>query len=1080
MTTQAYPKPEFQRELRLGLVVYGGVSLAVYMNGICREFYNAVRGRGIYKLVKALTDADIVVDIISGTSAGGINGVLLSYALANSSAEEVVDFAAFASIWRESGNIRRLLRQPTEEEENRDSLFDGETYYQDELAAAFRSAQLQKKTAPADEWYSELNELDLFVTGTDLIGRVYSVFDDTGAAIEVKDHRALFHLKHRQGRKMPFAPQTKNPEITYKALGKLCRITSCFPVAFPTVTVRLQACEETEDECLVEWGALNNRLLPKTCPAGGYQLHFVDGGVLDNRPFSPTIKAMYYRTANRPVERKLLYIDPSPDRFTQGQVFQEMQKPNVWQVVQDSLVGMPTYESITNDLEAIADRNEKVQRYHSLLADAEAPLPQTVATRSLESQNLQEGIYLLSRLISLRDRVLPLVLGLDRTRDFTSETSEQELLLEKIAQLLIQPISQREKIDAQQNLRIVSEQIRDLDLDYALRKHWYIIQKLHRLLERVRNVTEYQKIRLLIERLNRQIKLLEVVSAALEQLLSHPEVTRCFYQLIHQNPTAADDKELRDRIYSLLIHLHRVLLDADGRELALLQQNDAENGYNLPSIFQGLPARAEQLSVTSEYNKLTPEIVDWLPQNEISEILAQFQHKNQRLEHQFSEILQLNLPVESCDNQHSFLRGIEQASQIILQSSDLKNVDYLVGCFQEFRDLDKVLYPFEYLTNIAEKQPIKIIRISPGDAQMGFGKGKGLDEKLAGNTLSAFGGFFKKSWRANDILWGRLDGLNRLLEATLTRESLSNFPRFLRKQARAQGIDEEAPEFEGFKQKYFEFLLETAFPNITASDRAKLQSHLENLADPGINLADAELQQILDDLVLEGQREIINTDLLAVIEDEIAEQIDWNYQTVAPNDPNELANRADAKNEFLQDFFKSNPKPRYDLVRGYFENNVSVLAAAAIAKESLDNFPGSKEEFFRTQYRVGKETLLDNIPPLILVNLATRSTLVLRDILNTLLGKNAKRVRQSVPYQLLDRALQLFYRWLQFKGPFALKSPNSSRSRKGRLLVQICQIILFFIVILCAILIATNSPRLIIAAVICTALGWLLGNPWKQ
>jgi hypothetical protein len=71
MTGDRIQKPDFIREFRLGLVVYGGVSLAVYMNGVCREFYNAVRGRGVYKLIKALTDSDIVVDIISGTSAGG-------------------------------------------------------------------------------------------------------------------------------------------------------------------------------------------------------------------------------------------------------------------------------------------------------------------------------------------------------------------------------------------------------------------------------------------------------------------------------------------------------------------------------------------------------------------------------------------------------------------------------------------------------------------------------------------------------------------------------------------------------------------------------------------------------------------------------------------------------------------------------------------------------------------------------------------------------------------------------------------------------------------------------------------------
>jgi predicted acylesterase/phospholipase RssA len=71
------------REVRLGIVMYGGVSLAIYIYGVAHELFRAVRGRGIYKLLKAVTDSDIVVDVISGTSAGGINGVLLGYALSN-------------------------------------------------------------------------------------------------------------------------------------------------------------------------------------------------------------------------------------------------------------------------------------------------------------------------------------------------------------------------------------------------------------------------------------------------------------------------------------------------------------------------------------------------------------------------------------------------------------------------------------------------------------------------------------------------------------------------------------------------------------------------------------------------------------------------------------------------------------------------------------------------------------------------------------------------------------------------------------------------------------------------------------
>ncbi|MBD2579385.1 patatin-like protein [Oscillatoria sp. FACHB-1406] len=1084
--SQSFPQPDFQRELRLGLVVYGGVSLAVYMNGVCREFYNAVRGRGVYKLVKALTDSDIVVDIVSGTSAGGINGILLSYALANSNAEEVVEFSTFGRVWRESGNIRKLLHQPNEAE-GRESLFDGEGYYQGELEEALRLAEERRKSAPADDWHSEFNELDLFVTGTDWLGRVYSVFDDTGAAIEVKEHRALFHLKHRQGRKTPFAALGKNANLTYQALAKLCRITSCFPVAFPTVTVKLQEREETADSYLVEWGALNNRLLPKASPEKGYQLHFVDGGVLDNRPFSHTIKEIYYRTANRPVERKLLYIDPSPDRFSDGQRFKQMNRPNVLQVVEDSLVGMPRYESITNDIELIKERNEKVKRYNSLLANAEADavvpsrdasLQDSTLPPSDEEQN-REGIYLLSQLIGLRDRVLPLILGMDGSQSLTSieEFSQRQALLEKVSELLIQPLSPKVTSSAYKTLLAASQQIRYLDVEYPLRQHFYLLEKLHSLLERVRNVSESQKIRILIERLNRQIKLLEVVRAGLEQLLSHPAIATYFNSLIPAEWPPQNEDELRNRIYYLLIYLHRLFLDADGSELNFLRQTSAEDGYNLPFIFQDLPERAKTLVVPDKYCRLTPQVVGWLPQQQLSHLLTQCEQKIARIVARVSEMDSISLSFTTLNNDQSFLKKIEEASQIIIQNSGLKNADYLSYSFDKFQEFDEVLYPFEYLANINEKQPIKTIRVSPGDAQMGLGKGKGLDEKLAGNTLSAFGGFFKKSWRSNDILWGRLDGLNRLLEASLTADAVDRFPRFLRRQAREFGIDvEENPaEFEAFVKDYIQFLLNVSFSDLSQSDREKLSSYLERLATPGLNLSNAELQEIIEGFVLQGQREIINSDLLTVVEDEISEQVDWNYQSSAPSN---VPTNDEAKAEFLQTYFNKNPRPSYNLERGYFEKNVGAIAAAAIAQESLAKFSQTqqeKEDFFRTRYRVGKETLNDNIPPLVLTNITTRSALVFRDLLNTLLGKNANRFRRSVPYKFINSGLQVFYYWLQFKGPLALESPNFRSQSKFRVVLQLVQFLLFLGAIILVILIVMSSPRLAIAAGICVAVGVLLG-----
>lgn len=98
-------------ELRLTLVCYGGVSLAVYMYGINKEVLKLVRASKLYHgvpergarrtlcyadvnddseretdtesvyfdLLKALgerVDLRVVVAVISGTSAGGINGVI--------------------------------------------------------------------------------------------------------------------------------------------------------------------------------------------------------------------------------------------------------------------------------------------------------------------------------------------------------------------------------------------------------------------------------------------------------------------------------------------------------------------------------------------------------------------------------------------------------------------------------------------------------------------------------------------------------------------------------------------------------------------------------------------------------------------------------------------------------------------------------------------------------------------------------------------------------------------------------------------------------------------------------------------
>lgn len=1053
MSEYTFKKPNFRREIRLGLVVYGGVSLAIYMNGVCREFYNAVRGRGIYKLIKALTDSDIVVDIISGTSAGGINGVLLSYALANSNLREVVDFADFADIWRESGDILKLMREPSSSKTKVESVLNGEGYYQTQLKEAFEKGYHNKRSAPQGEWVSDFNELDLFVTGTDMAGRVYKTFDDMGSVIEIKDHRAVFQLKHRRGRKEPFNLKSDQdlipsfPEETCQALAKLCRITSCFPVAFPVVEVELKDNNKI-DQKLVKWGQLDQREIVENPQTKEHKLYFVDGGVLDNRPFSYTIKEMYYRTINRPVDRKLFYIDPSPDRFIDQDGFQNMSKPNTLQVIQDSLIGIPMYESIGNDLEAITSHNEKVRRYKTLLANTQTSNDSTMAT--LEAIDIKETIYLRSRLISLRDRVLPLILRMDQ--NFRIDP-EKKAYLDKAANILTDQVTGEKEKDKRDKIRQAFEkQIRNLDVEYSLRKHFYLVQILCQRLETESNLFEYQKLRYLSESISRQIKLLEVIRAALNQLLSKPIVSESFYQLLAQ---PKPDHQTSGIFYERLLRLHRFLLDAVG-----LDNFSPDEGSDLEAIpaniFQNLPLKATE-----------PLYDEWLSQTRISSILLQFRQKINKLQNQqdVDERIWKN-PAFNYDNQENeyfetILRQVELASESLIETSQLSAYAEILRDFQQFRYLDKVLYPFEYLMDLTEKELIETIRISPNDATLGLGEGKTLEDKLAGDTLFAFGGFFKKSWRSNDILWGRLDGLNRIFEALLTPEAVKRFPDFLARQGNCR---RGTPEFEAFTNHYLEFLLDESLPNILPTKRTEIITYLRKLAYPE-NMTEKQLKLTIDELlrtvVLEGHREIVTTDLTNVLQDEIAEQLNWNRQRVQP--------KSSAKKRVESTNIDQEERPQYQPVPGYFDRSVSALAASRLAEEAVSNLSqGNSERFFREKYSVGQETVLDGIPRIILANISTQFALILRNIVLTTLGRRSSILRKSLTYNLFDKSLQLFYGWLQFTGPLAVQTS------KYRPIFLIFQLILLLVAIAGLVIVVWQSWVWVMIAISAALLFWLL------
>ena len=90
-----------EKELRIALVCYGGVSLAIYMHGVTKEIWRLARAsrnfhdglapssgsQGVYhRLLRDVADRQglqlrVLCDIVAGSSAGGINGIFLSHAI---------------------------------------------------------------------------------------------------------------------------------------------------------------------------------------------------------------------------------------------------------------------------------------------------------------------------------------------------------------------------------------------------------------------------------------------------------------------------------------------------------------------------------------------------------------------------------------------------------------------------------------------------------------------------------------------------------------------------------------------------------------------------------------------------------------------------------------------------------------------------------------------------------------------------------------------------------------------------------------------------------------------------------------
>jgi patatin-related protein len=221
MTEDGFAEGDLQ-ELRLGLVMTGGVSLAVWMGGTAHELNRMLRGDDpTYVELLKLTRTLPRIDVIAGTSAGGLNGALLAYAISQDSPVEKL-----RGLWLELGAFESLLRAPTVSDPP--SLMQGDEYFLPEIRDAI--AQLANQpTDPAEV------PMELIITTTLLNAWPRGIPDSFGTIIQDADHRGEFTFRRGVGESGDDGADPRDDfaetDIDYR-LALAARCTASFPIAF--------------------------------------------------------------------------------------------------------------------------------------------------------------------------------------------------------------------------------------------------------------------------------------------------------------------------------------------------------------------------------------------------------------------------------------------------------------------------------------------------------------------------------------------------------------------------------------------------------------------------------------------------------------------------------------------------------------------------------------------------------------------------------------------------------------------------------------------------------------------------------
>ena len=717
-----------EKELRLALICYGGISLAVYMHGITKEVWRLARasrdfhagesaGKGTSAIYCRLLDTiamecglelRVLVDILTGASAGGINAIFLAEAISTGQSLDPL-----TDLWLETADIDRLI-DPEVSAVSRWAKAAAalpfawfvagksggtvertvEAGHRSEIRAKLANFVRARWFAPpfSGAGFTHLlldafdamakgprgpallppyQPLDLFVTVTDFRGYPERLRLHSPTEVKETEHRLALSFRDPGGETRKLADPA---ELAFAA-----RATASFPGAFPPFQVG------ELDEVLAErerpWpgrAAFLEAALPRQSAIGDAEnAVLIDGSVLANAPFEPAIRALQSRPVRREVDRRFVYIDPKPgSRAVRLSASGASEPPGFFATIFGALSDIPREQPIRDNLEAIEQRSSRIRRMRRIV-QAMQPEVETAIERAFGST-------------LLLGRPNPARLSAWRAKAQTVAAREAGYAYAAYGQL---------------KLSAVAEEV-------ALH--------LHRLAgggERpgLETIREAVWLRIRSEGLSD--------AAAMTAKNIRPEVILFLRKF---------DLPFRiRRLRSLALRL--VQIDETGAAPRDAVDSLRQSIYDLIGRYNAAPGR-EALTVP------------------VAGALAGIEEDAGPAMDSLAELLDA--------------RRIDEAADVILAER--------LGAFPKLERRALILtylgFPFYDIATLPllqgegldEFDPVKVDRISPEDATA-IREG-GAAATLKGIQFNSFGAFFSRAYRENDYLWGRLHGADRLID----------------------------------------------------------------------------------------------------------------------------------------------------------------------------------------------------------------------------------------------------------------------------------------------------------------------------